>query len=338
MRDEAFKYGGAFEYFLKGKSYTSFGFGYRNDVEQLGQGFSTFAMDNVLVTIFSRIRNTKFNTIIEEKIFFETDPFKGFTTNVSVTHKEMDPLNDLSFTYYTDATHQDTSRSINTSEITFTLRYAYNERFIERKKSVGRKSGRISLGSLKPITRLSYTLGVKDLLGSTLNYHKVILNIRDRLYWGILGRTDYEIETGKVWKVIPYPLLEVHKGNETYIYDRTTFNQMNHYEFVSDQFASVRATHRFNGFFLDKLPLLRKLKLREVATANFLLGKVGVSNLDIMIDPTTFYSVNKMYVEAGVGIENIFKFGRIDLIKRFSHLNHPDISNFGLRFSFEIII
>src|SRR6185369_17592361 len=102
--------------------------------------------------------------------------------------------------------------------------------------------------------------GVKDIFGSTLNYHKLELHVRDRIYWGILGRTEYEVEAGKVWKVIPYPLLQVHEGNETYTYDQSTFNLMNYYEFISDQFVGLKATHRFNGFFLDKFPLLRKLK------------------------------------------------------------------------------
>ncbi len=338
VRDKNFKYSGTFEYYFKGKNNTSVGGTYKKDVEQLGQGFTTFARDNVLVTLLSRIRSSKFNDIMEEKLFFETDLAKGLTTNISVAHKEMNPLEDLNFTYFTDAAHHDTSNVINASEITVSLRYAYNERFIERKKAVGRKNGRISLGSTKPITRISYTLGVKDLFGSTLNYHKLVLHIRDRLYWGILGRTEYEIEAGKVWKQIPYPLLEVHKGNETYTYDRTTFNLMNYYEFVSDQFVALRATHRFNGFFLDKFPLLRKLKLREVATANFLVGKVTDANRNLLVDPASFYSVGKPYFEAGVGIENILKFGRIDLIKRFSYLDHPNISQFGVRFSFEVII
>jgi len=39
------------------------------------------------------------------------------------------------------------------------------------------------------------------------------------------------------------------------------------------------------------------------------------------------------YVEASVGIYNIFSIIRLDLVKRFTYLNHPDISTLGLRFS-----
>jgi len=337
-RDKNFKYSGGFEYYFKGKHNSSFGGVYKKDVEQLGLGFTTFARDNVIVTLLSRIRSTKFNDIEEQKVFYETDVAKGLTGIVSVAHKEMHPLEDLRFTYFTDATHKDTSNEVNASEVTVALRYAYNERFIERKKAVGRKNGRISLGSLYPITRIAYTQGIKNILGSSLAYHKLSLRVNDRIYFGVLGISDYELEAGKTWKTVPYPLLEVHRGNETYTFDRNTFNLMNYYEFVSDQFVSVMATHRFNGFFLDKFPLLRKLKLRELVTANFLVGNVSFENRNILLNPDAFYSLSKPYIEAGVGIENIIKFGRIDFIKRFSYLNNPSISKFGIRFSFEVII
>jgi hypothetical protein len=337
-RDKEFKYSGAFEYYFKGKSNSSFGGSYKKDVEQLGQGFTTFARDNVIVTLLSRIRSTKFNSIVEERAFYETDIAKGLTGIISIAHKKINPLEDLRFTYYTDATRSDTSNEVNAAEVTIAFRYAYNERFIERKKAVGRKNGRISLGSLYPITRIAYTQGLKNILGSTLLYQKLTLRIRDKIYFGMLGVSDYEVEAGKIWKTVPYPLLEVHRGNETYTYDRNTFNLMNYYEFVSDQFVSMVATHRFNGFFLDKFPLLRKLKLRELVTANFLIGSVSQSNRNILVDPNSFFSLNKPYLEAGVGIENILKFGRIDLIKRFSYLEHEHISKFGIRFSFEVII
>jgi hypothetical protein len=126
----------------------------------------------------------------------------------------------------------------------------------------------------------------------------------------------------------------VHKGNETYTYSQNLFNLMNYFEFVSDEFFSAMAVHHFAGFFLDHFPLLRKLKLREVVTANFLIGRVSDANRNILTEPDVFYSLSKPYIEAGVGIENILKFGRVDLIKRFSFLDHPNISDFGFRFSF----
>jgi hypothetical protein len=40
--------------------------------------------------------------------------------------------------------------------------------------------------------------------------------------------------------------------------------------------------------------------------------------------------LNHPYFEAGVGIENIFRLGRIDAIWRLNHLEKPDVSPFGI--------
>src|SRR4029079_17640178 len=150
-----------------------------------------------------------------------------------------------------------------------------------------------SLGSSYPITTVTYSTGLRDFLSSNLEYQRLKINVLDYVYWGNFGYSAVEVEAGKIWGTIPYPLLEVHKGNETYTYSSLLFNQMNYFEFVSDQFASASIIHHFGGVFLDRFPMLRKLKWREVAQAKVLLGSVGQANRDIMVDPTSFKSLEK---------------------------------------------
>jgi hypothetical protein len=322
FRDSSFKYSGGFEYFFDNKNATSFGASYKKDVEQLGKQLSSFESDNLLVSVLSRMSSSRFSSIEQEKIFFETYVLKGLNANVALFHRTIAPKSGVNFNYYTDDAHQLVKTKISTSEISLSLRYAFKERFVEsgRKGAVGRKSTRISLGSAYPITSVTYTAGLKDVFGSDLLYHKLRVNVIDYVYWGNFGYTSFELEGGKVWGTIPYPLLEVHKGNETYTYSSTLYNQMNYFEFVSDEFASAAVVHHFGGVILDRFPLLRKLKWREVIQSKILLGRVGQANRDIMVDPATFNSLEKPYIEGGVGIENILKFGRVDIIKRFTHL------------------
>ncbi len=42
-------------------------------------------------------------------------------------------------------------------------------------------------------------------------------------------------------------------------------------------------------------------------------------------------------MEAGAGIENIFKFFRIDAFWRLSYLDHPNVAPVGIRFSLQIL-
>lgn len=324
--DSSFKYSGGFEYFFDNKNATSFGASYKKDVEQLGKQLSSFESDNLLVSVLSRMSNSRFSGIEQEKVFLETYLLKGLNANFAFFHRNITPLKGVNFNYYADAAHHEIMTAINASEVSLSLRYAYRERFVEsgRRGAVGRKSTRISLGSAYPITQVTYTAGLKDVLESNLLYHKLRINIQDYLYWGNFGYTFLELEGGKIWGTIPYPLLEVHKGNETYTYSSSLYNQMDYFEFVSDEFASANVVHHFGGVILDRFPLLRKLKWREVIQTKVLLGRVSQENRNIMVDPTTFNSLEKPYIEGGIGIENILKFGRIDVIKRFTHVTRKE--------------
>jgi hypothetical protein len=340
LNDSAWKYSGGFEYFFDNKNSTSFGASYKRDVEQLGKQLSSFESDNFLVSVLSRMTSSRFNRNEQAKVFFESYIAKGLNANISLFHRILTPLAGFNFDYYTNDSHTEIERIINTTEASLTLRYAYKEKFVEsgRRGAVGRKSTRISLGSSYPITTVTYSTGIKDFLNGDLAYHRLKVNILDYKYWGNFGYTAIELEAGKIWGTIPYPLLEVHKGNETYTYSSLLFNQMNYFEFVSDEFASASFTHHFGGVILDRFPLLRKLKLREVAQVKTLIGRVSDANHDIMVNPNAFRSLETPYVEAGVGIENILKFGRIDIIKRITHVYKPeslfDMIRYSLFFTF----
>ena len=150
-----------------------------------------------------------------------------------------------------------------------------------------------------------------------------------------MGWSKFRIEAGRIWGTLPYPLLKIHAGNETYFFDETAFNMMNYYEFVSDKYLKVFYTHHFNGLLFNRVPLFRKLKWREVAFVSGLVGNTDQSNKDYSVFPAEMYTLYKPYFEAGAGIENIFKIIRVDAVWRLSYLDHPQISPFGIRFSLQ---
>ena len=145
------------------------------------------------------------------------------------------------------------------------------------------------------------------------------------------GYFKYILDAGQVFGNVPYPLLKLHEGNETYAFDRYAFNMMNYYEFASDRYVSLYAEHHFQGFFLNKIPLMRKLKLREVVSAKGLIGDLSNRHKSVMDFPAGLYHVNDPYFEASVGIENILKIFRVDAMWRLSYLDHDDIEKFGFR-------
>ena len=154
-------------------------------------------------------------------------------------------------------------------------------------------------------------------------------------------------EAGKIFGKVPYPLLTIHRANQTYSYQITSYNLMNFLEFVSDQYTSLNIDHCFNGFIFNKVPVIKRLKLREVATCKVLYGSLKDSNnpnnenglFKLPIDNegyTTTYTLEKNpYIEASVGISNIFKFFRIDMVKRLTYLDHPNVASTGIRARFK---
>jgi hypothetical protein len=142
---------------------------------------------------------------------------------------------------------------------------------------------------------------------------------------------------------VPFPLLDIHHANQSYALQLQSYNLMNFLEFVSDHYASVSIDQNFNGFFFNKIPLLQSLKLREIISFKALWGGVRSEN-NPANDPSLFrfpvnsqgvattYSLNGgPYMEGSIGVGNIFKILRLDMVKRFSYLDHPDAPKYGLR-------
>ena len=329
-KNEQFNYSFGTRYLFTTKPRMGVGFKYRHDVMQLGQSDNAFQDDNILASLFRRSASNKLTYTESEKIYFEKEWLSGVSGRITFEHNEFIPLGKLDYRYYTNENESNIRDKINTSDISAYFRFAYREKFVES------KHGRVSLGSKYPVLQAVYTQGLKGVLRSDFDYQKLIVKVDDYLYTAPIGYLYYVLEAGKVWGKLPYPLLEVHRGNESYFYDYLSFNLMNYYEFVSDQYFAFYATHHFEGFFLDKIPLLKKLKWREVASLRGVYGSMSQKNHELMVDPTFNTLSKKPYLEAGFGVENILKIIRVDFIYRLSYLDNPDISKFGIRGSLQL--
>lgn len=329
IKDNKFKYGFELKYFFTKRPRQMIGISYKDDIEQSGQNEIAFREDNILSSILRRSPSIKLTTVKEEKIYLDKEWWQGLSTQLTLTHRDINPEGNFDFSYYTDPANDGIKRTLNTSEVIFSTRFAYREKFVEGEFE------RASLGTSYPILQLKYILGLKGVLKSDFNYHKIIFGVDDKVPLNPLGYTHFIFQAGKIWGTLPYPLLEVHKGNETYVHNYLAFNLMNYYEFISDSYMNLFITHHFNGLFFNQIPLLRKLKWRSLASFVAVVGRVDQDNKNILVVPNTFYSLNKPYSEVGVGIENIFSIFRIDAIWRLSYLDNPGISKFGVRGSLQ---
>jgi len=330
LKDENFKYMGGFQYFLSKSPRQRIGASYRKDLEQLGTSANAWRTDNILTSLFRRNPANQLNGFEEYKTFYEMEWFDGFSNRISFEKRDIWSLGSLNFqTPTSDVTPADVSR-ISTAEVGLYARFAYKEKFLSGEFE------RVSLGSKYPAIQAQLTLGLKGAFDSDYEYQKLVINIQDKIQLNPFGHTNVVLEVGKIWGTLPYPLLKLHNGNETYFYDSYAYNLMNFYEFVSDEYVSLFAVHHFNGLFLNKIPLMRKLKWREVASFRMAAGDFSEANRRELLFPEGLTVLKKPYYEAGVGIENIFKVIRVDALWRLSYLDNPDVIPFGFRGALQI--
>lgn len=328
--DDIVKYSGGLMYMLDKDPRQVVELQYTYDLEQLGQSQNAFSTDNILSSFLRRNPANKLTFVQEYYGSYSREWIRGFSNKVMLKRRDMEPAGKLDYLRPdpeggapTDIQH------IKTAEVSLYTRFAHKEKFVEG------EFNRLSLGSKYPVLEAQITVSFKELLRSHYEFQKVELAISDEFNVMTMGEMEYRITAGKIFGQLPYPLLEIHNGNESYFYDKLAFNLMNFYEFISDEYATVMLTHHFDGFFLNKIPLMRKLKWREVVSASAVVGNLDPKHQEELIFPTEVHRLTKPYVEAGVGIENIFKIIRIDALWRLTYLDHPNTSNFGIRGAFE---
>ena len=124
-----------------------------------------------------------------------------------------------------------------------------------------------------------------------------------------MGTSKITLSGGKIIGQVPYPFLKLHEGNGSYFFDKTAFSCMEYYEFASDTWITLFWEHNFKGFFLGKIPLLKRLQWRENFTLKAAYGTVNARNDGRpgkqsvfeapMLFPAGMNTLDKPYVEMG---------------------------------------
>jgi hypothetical protein len=338
--DERVKYLASFTHILSRTRWTTWSFRARRDLTRLGVDDENLA-DNPIFLAGLRWGYFRRGYYMNEyRAAFQRELFKGFSQRVSVKHFTFDPT--YNFGYFESPTdlNSPVHDTFETTEVTVESRYARDEVFLQD------DNDRISLGTTKsPVITVRYTHGFKGVLGSDFEYDKLRFSLFKRIKTGPLG-VGYATITGEyIFNTLPYPLLALHLGNQTPIYSSITYNLMNYGEFVSDHYVSLQYRQYLEGFLLNRVPLLRKLNWRLLATGNVILGGMRQSNRDLIssLSPdgaetlrAGSFTNGKPYVELGYGVENIFKIFRVDFIHRMSYLDNADAKKFGVLFTAQL--
>lgn len=327
-------YGGGILTMINRKPRQTLSLNYQDDKDIESRNPGEFGQDNILSGL---VRNQSIpQKLVHQRtttLTYSHEWKRGISNNLSFVHTWHNPYYAFYFFNPDKPSGEAPDSLINTAEIKLHTRLAFGERFVEGKFK------RTSLGSKFPITNLSYTYGIKGLAGNQLNYHKIELNVTDRFFLGSIGFTKWNVTLGKIFGTLPFFLLEHYPGNETYFYNDYGFNRLNDYEFVADTYGMLIVSHHFEGFFLNRIPLLRKLKLRELISGRIAVGSIndqnvsanssagnyrqfrGMDGLDDWTPVAPDYK--KPYTEVSLGIENILRLFRVDVVWRLTYTDRP---------------
>jgi len=326
--DQKYKYGGGAEYFFSVKPLSKLALQGQHDMEMLGKSDNAFLEQNIMTTILSKQPNTKLNMIDRIQFTAQKEWRTGFLNELKITSTK---IYSGPYVPFINGEGEEIP-SVKSGEISFKLRYAPGEDIIQDDFE------RSTFSNYDPVISFQINKGFKGFMGGEYDYLKFHVGLSDRLTLNPIGYSLYYIQAGKIWGDVPFPFLKIHEGNETYAWDSHAFNLMNYQEFISDTYASVFWVHHFVGFFLNKVPVFRKLKWREIVGMRALWGNFDVEKHNSLVLPGNMKGLGKIpYTEASVGIENIFKIIRVDGVWRFNY-NEDVKHQFGLLFSLQVTL
>lgn len=327
-RDGKFKFGVGGKTFVSKTSRQILEVTYKQDLEQLGESVNAFRGDNILSSVFRRTPNTKLTLVEESKISYQREWFTGLDNTLMLRYRTLFPLGDLKYLRPgTNGEPPTVINSIQTAEVALNTRFAYKEKYVSGDFS------RMSLGTRWPTVELHLATGLPRMAQSEYGYTKMVAHVYQRLQLGTFGWMRMNAEAGRVWGDLPYPLLVLHSGNETFYNDDLAFNTMNYFEFISDRYAQLFAEHHFEGLFFNRIPLLRRLKWREVAAAKVVVGDLDLARTEreMLMLPGMYTLRDGPFVEFSAGVENILKVLRVDGVWRLTYNDHPGTNLFALR-------
>lgn len=334
FKDDKFKYGFSGKWMLNPKSRFTVGLGNRRDVEQIGVSLTTtndvMGRSFASSSLFSSGDNSKLTSINLSNFFMSIEPRNNLEFRVGASYRTLESASPETFNldYWVDKENNIKKAELAQSEIDFSVRYTPN------RKTIGYGVERNEVTDTYSTLFINYSKGIKGLFNSDFDYQKVQFYYRQPILIGGFGRMFTTFEVGKTFGEVPLGLLNVVPGNQSYFTIENTYSLLNYYEFVTDTYASLHVEHNFNGKFLSRIPLLKKLNLREIIGVKGVWGEISDKNIALSASNINYVAPTKGYYEYSVGIGNIFKVFRIDFSWRGNYRDVPNANNFAIKGAF----
>lgn len=343
-RDRKFKYMGSLEYSFTPKKSMDQEFPihslrliHRYDVDKLAQHYLYTNPDNVFLTL-KRHKDVRMQYLRTTRLEYRHEWYNHFSIALGIEHNIHEATQYVPFTDLDGISH----KRYNQAGFTAQLRFAPGETFYQA------RSYRIPINMDAPIITLTQVYMPRGFMGSRFEVNKTELALQKRFWFSAFGYADVIVKGEKVWSRVAYPDLLLPNVNLSYTIQPESYALMKPMEFINDQALSWDLTYWGNGVLMNRLPLIKKLRLREVLTLRGLWGSLsdknnpskalqGVDahgNRDIFLFPGDVLCqpmAGKPYLEAGVGLDNILTILRVDYVWRLNYRDHAGTDRHGVR-------
>ena len=334
-RDRKFKYMTSLEYsFLPKKSLDqefpihSLRLSHKYDVDKLAQHYLYTNPDNMFLTL-RRHKDVRMQYLRTTRLEYRHEWYNHFSIAVGIEHNIHEATQYVPFQYADGTARQRYTQAGFTAQ----LRFAPGETFYQA------RSYRIPINMDAPIITLTQTYMPKGFMGSLHEVNKTELGLQKRFWFSAFGYADVIVKGEKVWSKVAYPDLLMPNVNLSYTIQPESYALMKPMEFINDQALSWDLTYWGNGILMNRLPLIKKLRLREVLTLRGIWGSLSDKNNPAVSTDVFCFPVDvpcqpmgdKPYMEAGVGLDNILTILRVDYVWRLTYRDHAGTDRHGIR-------
>jgi hypothetical protein len=312
--DNQLKYRGNIAYFSKQGS--SLNFTYVNDLNLPGYELLADKRDQIFYILsHSDTRIMSLQKIAQLR--FEKEFTNKFSLKIGAKYWSDRPIGSLKYLIDRQGIQTEIA-DFSGTELSFSLRYAPQERYIRlhNERFVFRKAD-LDL-------QLNHREGIKGILGSDYHYRITDASAYKRFdFPANTGSFEIKLSGGKVWSRVPFPLLFIPTGNQSYIYEPEDYNLMNFYEFTTDRYVAGNANLQFNWSPVKFL--LPKNGIRTNWGMKTIYGPLSANN-DPRLQSGLFafnHGIDALgkrpYVEMNIGFSHIFNLFRIDYVRRLTY-------------------
>lgn len=336
FKDGQFKYGLSGKWMIDKRKRIILQGGTRRDIEQIG--VSLTATTDVLgrsfasSSLFSSGNNNKLSSVNFTTFSAEIEPVKNLVLRANVNYRTLKSADSDAFQldYWLDPNDHGKGTVGHLQQYEYGLLADYTP----KRRTIGYGVERTDVDLNYARLFLNYSHGISGVTATDFKYDKLQFYYRQPVLVGGFGRLFTTFEAGKIFGAVPLGLMGVIPGNQSWFNIENTYNLLNYYDFLADEYVSLHLEHNFNGRLFSRIPGLRDLNLREIIGIKGVYGTISDQNRALNASNVIYRAPEDVYWEYHAGIGNIFKVFRIDFAWRGNYMNIPDANKFAVKGSF----